>query len=771
MLHHVFISYSRLDSTWVDNLVRELEARGIDYWIDRRGIPFSVPWREEVEDAVQAGGLFLVCDSEHWRASAPCATEAAYAVQYGKVRLDISVGQDLGSAADQVGRALQHAVRRHGTATELSVKARDWSRHGRGGKGLAPLKLGRKFAALRKERDLSQVEQAYLVASRRRTQRQVAVSAALTLLLVVAYTSARVAPGVEKRVNEQLAEQAEQFMKTQAALSVIDRDPYQGLRLAAALGGNESAKDAAVLETALAVNLPDDAFSLSAEGRQFTDPTIDAQVRVTAKDGTVWARRADDRTRRSASHLPQAEAPSAAGAGAGDSTSPTVNVQWQPGSTRIQVLRHGKPWRTVVLGSSAHAARLSPDERWSAVATDTGVTLVDLTRGTVREVLRGAPAPLTDLAWTARGDRIWGLRGRSVFSWKVSDGEVVLDKPDEWFQDVLPAHDGAHLWVVSREGKLRLVARATGAVIRTLNVGGTVNSAAVNPSATDAAVAGAESNGMRIVDLTTGRTSPVRIPSGCASARPVYSRDGRSLYVPCLSGNVLVIDARTRQVTGEIDVPEPGVNALTLVPSGNQLLLGTGKGSVYSVALPPSSSPAFLYQVGCGPRIADIATAPGPWILPVGEGTGLAGCTQVARPKDDGSLRWDSLIDSPPDSVLALAAVFDPSGSAFAIGFSDGSVALHPSTNFLPRQMLPHIVGGVRSLLSLPTAGSGGRGGDLYVATRSGLVIRVPWCTSCLSNKAMVRTADQRLRRAQTIGLYSPSAPSPTPTPTVRKST
>ncbi|HEY1158294.1 MAG TPA: hypothetical protein VGE95_18670, partial [Arthrobacter sp.] len=112
-----------------------------------------------------------------------------------------------------------------------------------------------------------------------------------------------------------------------------------------------------------------------------------------------------------------------------------------------------------------------------------------------------------------------------------------------------------------------------------------------------------------------------------------------------------------------------------------------------------------------------------------------------------------------------------PTGKAFAIGFSDGSLMLHPSVNFMPRTTFFHISGGVRSLLSLPNLASSGKRDDLYVATRSGRVMRLAWCPNCLSNKAMARTADQRLKRAQALGLYRPRAASPTRAPTVRKST
>lgn len=767
MLHHVFISYSRRDQAWVDLLLQELAGREVKYWIDRQGIPFSVPWRDEVEDAVQACDLFLVCDSDHWRASAPCATEAAYALRFDKMRLEVPVGQDLTAAAEQVRGMWQHSGRLHGTATELSVRARDWDRDGRKGKGLAPRRLRRRFEALRGERQLSPTEWAFIGASRRRTRRQAAVSVALTFLLLVAYLSGRVAPGTEKEVNARLARQAEVYLSTRGALAVIEDDPYKGLELAARRGDKESVAYAVIQEEALAVNLPDDAFTLPGAALRFTDATVSSQVRVTARDGSRWARGADDHSERSARRVSGGPAPAPDGADTGGS----LEVRLHAGKAQVQVLRRGELWRTVVLGSAARTARLSPDARWAAVATDAGVALVDLARGTVRDQLRGVPAPVTDLVWSRRGDRIWALAGRRVVSWRFADGTVVLDRPEEWFQDVFPARDAAHLWVASREGRLRMVRRDSGTVVRTLGVEGTLNYAAADRGGRNAAVVDTDAARVRIVDLTTGTARPLGVPGDCTPVRPVFSRTGDTLYLPCLYGDVLVADARSRRVTGRIHVPDPGVRAVAAAPSGDGLFLGTPKGDVYSLAPGSGKSPTLLHRVGCGPDIEAIATGPGPQLLPVGEGTGLSGCTQVTRPRGHGTFEWGSIIDSRPDSQLALAAAYDPTGEAFAIGYSDGSVVLRPSENIEPHQVLTHIAGGVRSMLTLPTAEAGGSTGDLYVATRSGLLVRLPWCPSCLSNKAMARVAEQRLRRAASIGLYDPPATSPAPTSTTRNST
>jgi hypothetical protein len=259
---------------------------------------------------------------------------------------------------------------------------------------------------------------------------------------------------------------------------------------------------------------------------------------------------------------------------------------------------------------------------------------------------------------------------------------------------------------------------------------------------------------MRIVELGTGTARDVAVPDDCAPSRPVFSEDAHTLYIPCLYGDVLIVDTRSRRRTGTIDVPEPGGRAVALDPSGGGLLLGTTDGVVYRVSPGSKTPPDRLHRVHCAPDIELVATGPGPRLLPVGEGTGLSGCTQIGVPQDDGTHKWNAFIDSPPDSVLALTADFDPTGEAFAIGYSDGSVILHPSDNIQPRRTLSGIAGGIRSMLTLPGAGSGGTTGDLYVTTRSGLLVRIPWCPSCLSNKAMAREAAQRLRQAESLGLH-----------------
>jgi hypothetical protein len=53
MAGHIFVSYSRRDSAYVDELVTELEDRGFIVWIDRSVEPGS-EWITAIKAAIDA---------------------------------------------------------------------------------------------------------------------------------------------------------------------------------------------------------------------------------------------------------------------------------------------------------------------------------------------------------------------------------------------------------------------------------------------------------------------------------------------------------------------------------------------------------------------------------------------------------------------------------------------------------------------------------------------------------------------------------------------
>ncbi len=56
----VFISYSRTDSTFVDRLEADLQARNFRMWIDRRKLEGGQVWLDELEKAIERSHIMLV---------------------------------------------------------------------------------------------------------------------------------------------------------------------------------------------------------------------------------------------------------------------------------------------------------------------------------------------------------------------------------------------------------------------------------------------------------------------------------------------------------------------------------------------------------------------------------------------------------------------------------------------------------------------------------------------------------------------------------------
>lgn len=79
----LFVSYAREDSGFTCDLVRDLERRGFDCWIDRQDIPDGSEWRKEISEAIDACGVFLIILSAHSIASANVKRELAFAESRG----------------------------------------------------------------------------------------------------------------------------------------------------------------------------------------------------------------------------------------------------------------------------------------------------------------------------------------------------------------------------------------------------------------------------------------------------------------------------------------------------------------------------------------------------------------------------------------------------------------------------------------------------------------------------------------------------------------
>jgi hypothetical protein len=68
-----FVSYSRRDQTFVNDLKEALERRGRNVWIDSDDIPPGATWRRELGTGIEAADAFVFVISSDSAGSPECA--------------------------------------------------------------------------------------------------------------------------------------------------------------------------------------------------------------------------------------------------------------------------------------------------------------------------------------------------------------------------------------------------------------------------------------------------------------------------------------------------------------------------------------------------------------------------------------------------------------------------------------------------------------------------------------------------------------------------
>src|SRR5688572_6639575 len=85
----VFLSYSHDDEAFVRKLAADLEAHGIDIWVDWRDIPAGYSWRQAIYDGILDSEFFLACLSPSYLKSELCRMEAYISRAHNKITLPI----------------------------------------------------------------------------------------------------------------------------------------------------------------------------------------------------------------------------------------------------------------------------------------------------------------------------------------------------------------------------------------------------------------------------------------------------------------------------------------------------------------------------------------------------------------------------------------------------------------------------------------------------------------------------------------------------------
>jgi WD40 repeat protein len=769
-MHHVFVSYSRSDRAWVDDLASRLRRNGIKVWIDQRDIPATVPWFTEVQDAIEEAALFLCCTSPAYRTSENCSAEFSAAIDMGKPRFVVRVGDDLDACASQITQTVREISPIRGRRTELRVLARDWDRAGRPRNRLASLVVRRRLErGLEFPPPASDTEQSFLRASKHRTWLRAGITALVIALIAAGGGTTVVLRTEQDSINNANSQTAAAYSQEQQSIGQVTQDPYRGLQLAAADGGIENETDDQVISEALSQPTPDDSFTVP-QARDFAVRPVGAEVLVAAANGQEWQHgTAGTAVGQPATRLNQAQpsasaAPSATPSPAAASGPDGLTATASSTSGLVQVFRDGQLYRVIDFNAVAGALAFSPDGRFLAASIGEQVEVADVDSALVRIHLRGATGDLLDVAWSADGSHVWALDDGRVFSWSTGAAYTLVDNLSADFNSVLPAATPGAVWIVAAH-TLTEISVTTAAVLARITIDDTLDSAGAAPDGSLALVSGLKYLWVVPLSGVAGRNAirHVTLP-GCDIGRPTFASDATA-YVPCIGGSLLRVSLPSGRVTSVITVSSAGVFGATAVPGTDLVYAGDEEGYLY-VVQGGQTWATEIQASECDMEVQRIAVDSGDGaVLPVGSGSGEATCTKVgtrspgANPASQGSWTWNAVLDSQQLSIYASAVAFSPDGGAFAIGYSDGTITMYPTGNPETWLIDDTADGMIRDMLTLPD-------GDLIAVTDTGMVQRLQLCDSCMSDAALSQVAAARLQLAVRLGLARPD-PAPAQSGTV----
>jgi WD40 repeat protein len=90
----LFISYSRRDKAFVEDLCRRLKVNNINLWVDWENIPVASPWREELKEGIKNSDNFLFIMSSESVGSKYCRDEIGQAAGHKKRVITIVLRRD-----------------------------------------------------------------------------------------------------------------------------------------------------------------------------------------------------------------------------------------------------------------------------------------------------------------------------------------------------------------------------------------------------------------------------------------------------------------------------------------------------------------------------------------------------------------------------------------------------------------------------------------------------------------------------------------------------
>lgn len=667
MTPRIFLSYSRKDGAAAAELLSALRDQGFVVWMDQSSIPPSVPWMEEITNAIRGASLVVVLDTEHWHASPNCAVESTVAFDFDVPRVHVSPEQPLQERLDAVVRRLNALPPTIVDEADLLGASHRWVLSGR---RTSHLPTGRRLRELERlqamdsprMQDVITVDYVKAAHRRRRRRRTLTVVATLVtgVLLLV--------PGTMRRTTDEV--------NRRLAAIQADRSAEQAVRAAAAYDPPEALDKAVTL------------------AKQGGDTYLNRRALVEA----ISIR------------LPESVTPS----GSAPAHAPDPAITIDPNTGRVAV--HSAAtlvWGAVISGATD--AAIDAARTRIAVLTPAEIRIVDLRTGAEVARLRGAPH-LSRLAWletAGQPDRVrgWASNGEAV-TWQVDNAVLVSHDASRWFMDTAVSSDGT-VAAVTRDGAVWEI-DGNGSVRRLDNAPGGIG-ISISPSPMGWLVGTTDRTGRLTLVATNGETHTVNLPD-CMPLDSVWSQKRQSVYVACGSSDVYRV--RLPQLTAT-KVRTDLLESATLADAGDTVLVGGGPMEFEQL---DSNDKASVYAYGTaicwgGARKAVYDTTSGTLVA---AGRGAAGlCPALWHETADGRQRH---VIFPPfdygDEVRGLA--LHPQQPWLAVGGSNGTILVLRLSDQAPLQV-SHATGSeIHGLEFTPD------GKTIVAVTRNGDVIRLP---------------------------------------------
>lgn len=416
-----FISYSRIDKTFVEQLHDALEARGKDAWVDWQRIPISAEWEREVYTAIDAAHALVFVITEDSVRSEWCQRELAHATASHKrlipvVRrhapdaavpdalrrlnwLFIREHDDFEAGCAQLVQALDADLEHARTHTRLLTRALEWQSQRDPSLLLTGDDLARAEAwlpgATGKDPYPTELQIAYIQASRAAATR--ARNRALGMAGAALVVIAALAAGF--------------WLQRGAARASESRVLESGTRAVAAQLIAES--------RARLTNAPDLAFLLAATALEMEPDGPARGAMLSAGAAHPHLDRLVDRLDAGIRHL----ALGPEGSLAAITTSNTV-VVWTKDGRRMLWSRSSDESQAAFTRSA-----FSPDGKWLATAAEYGdITLWDLQTGERRHAIEIDTDEIDQLAFSPDSRQLAAARLGRVWLASVADGRILRER-------------------------------------------------------------------------------------------------------------------------------------------------------------------------------------------------------------------------------------------------------------------------------------------------------------------------------------------------------